>query len=85
MAEKLYKRLQKMNERFEVKLMTMNLISRLIGVHQLHLSNFYPMVQKYLFPHQRQVTKIMVYAAQVSNYFLCFCHTRLYVFFSHLN
>lgn len=67
MAERLYKRLEKMNERFEVKLMTMNFISRLIGVHQLYLPNFYPLVQRFLFPHQREVTKVMVFAAQAAH------------------
>nr|XP_045583538.1 protein SDA1 homolog [Procambarus clarkii] len=67
LAEKLYKRLEKMNERFEVKLMTMNMISRLIGVHQLYLPNYYPLVQRFLFPHQREVTKVMVFAAQAAH------------------
>jgi len=40
MAEKLFKSLETMNERFEVKLMTMNLISRLVGIHELILLNF---------------------------------------------
>ncbi|XP_076067040.1 SDA1 domain containing protein Mys45A isoform X2 [Oratosquilla oratoria] len=67
LAEKLYKRLEKMNERFEVKLMTLNFISRLIGVHQLYLPNFYPLVQRFLFPHQREATKVMAYAAQAAH------------------
>lgn len=67
LAEKLYRKLEKMNERFEVKLMTMNFISRLVGVHQLYLPNFYPLVMKFLFPHQREVTKVMVYAAQAAH------------------
>jgi protein SDA1 len=64
MAEKLFNLLQKSNERFEVKLMIMNLISRLVGVHELFLFNFYPLIQRYLQPHQKEVTKILVYAAQ---------------------
>jgi protein SDA1 len=64
MAEKLLKLVQSMNERFEVKLMIMNLISRLIGVHELFVFNFYPLLQRYLQPHQRDVTKILLYAAQ---------------------
>ncbi|KAK4286885.1 hypothetical protein Pmani_040026 [Petrolisthes manimaculis] len=67
LAERLYRRLEKMNERFEVKLMTMNMISRLIGVHQLYLPNFYPMVQRFLFPHQQEVTRVMVFAAQAAH------------------
>lgn len=67
LADKLYKKLQKMNERFEVKLMLMNLISRLIGIHELYLPNFYPLIQRFLFVHQREVTKIMTYAAQAAH------------------
>lgn len=67
MAEKLLKSLQDMNEKFEVKLLVMNLISRLIGIHELFVFNFYPLVQKYLQPHQREVTKILQYTAQASH------------------
>jgi len=64
LAEKMFKRLEGMNERFEVKIMTMNLISRLIGIHQLFLFNFYPFLQRFLQPHQREVTKLLLFAAQ---------------------
>ena len=64
LAEKLFQGLKKTNERFEVRLMTMNLISRLVGLHELHLPNFYPYLQRYLFVTQRDVTKVMTYAAQ---------------------
>ena len=67
MAERLYKKLEGMNERFEVKLLTMNLISRLIGIHKLYLPNYYAMLQRYLYPHQREVTKVMVFAAQAAH------------------
>ncbi|XP_068222949.1 protein SDA1 homolog [Palaemon carinicauda] len=67
MAERLYRKLEGMNERFEVKLLTMNLISRLIGIHKVYLPNFYPMLQRYLYPHQREVTKIMVFVAQAAH------------------
>ncbi|XP_037785067.1 protein SDA1 homolog [Penaeus monodon] len=67
LADKLYKRLEKMNERFEVKLLVMNFISRLIGIHQLYLPNFYPLLQRFLFPHQQEVTKVMVFAAQAAH------------------
>lgn len=52
-AEKLFKRLEFMNQRFEVKIMMLDVISRLIGLHQLMLLNFYPYIQRYLQPHQR--------------------------------
>ncbi|KAI1286748.1 Protein SDA1 -like protein [Halotydeus destructor] len=64
LAEKLFKLLDKLRERFEVKLMVMNFLSRLIGIHQLFIFNFYPLIQRFLQPHQKEVTKILVYAAQ---------------------
>ncbi|KAI0215847.1 Protein SDA1 [Lamellibrachia satsuma] len=67
LAEKLFRQLESSNERFEVKLLMMNLVSRLIGIHQLFLFNFYPFVQRFLQPHQREVTRVLVYAAQASH------------------
>lgn len=67
MTEKLLRSLEKMNERFEVKLMVMNLISRLIGVHKLFIFNFYPLLQRFLRPHQREVTSILLYTAQAAH------------------
>ena len=67
MAEKLFKSLETFNERFEVKLMVMNLISRLVGIHELILLNFYPFLQRFLQPHQREVTKILQYTAQAAH------------------
>ncbi|KTF77995.1 hypothetical protein cypCar_00031490 [Cyprinus carpio] len=66
-AEKLLKQLESSNERFEVKIMLMELISRLVGIHELFLFNFYPFVQRFLQPHQREVTKILLCAAQASH------------------
>jgi len=62
--------LESSNERFEVKLLHQDLLSRLIGLHQLLLLNFYPYLQRYLQPHQRQVTKILLYVAQASHEFV---------------
>lgn len=63
-SEKLFTQLESTSERFEVKLMMMNLLSRLIGIHELLLLNYYPFITKYLHPHQSDVTKILQYAAQ---------------------
>jgi protein SDA1 len=41
LAEKLFAKLKQTGQRFEVKLLLMNFISRLIGCHGLHLLNFY--------------------------------------------
>ncbi|CAF2030750.1 unnamed protein product [Rotaria magnacalcarata] len=66
-AERLFRQLESSNERFEVKLLHQDFLSRLIGLHQLLLLNFYPYLQRYLQPHQRQVTKILLYVAQASH------------------
>ncbi|KAG7477110.1 hypothetical protein MATL_G00090680 [Megalops atlanticus] len=66
-SEKLFKQLEDSKERFEVKIMMMELISRLVGIHELFLFNFYPFVQRFLQPHQREVTKILLCAAQASH------------------
>ncbi len=44
--------------------MMINLLSRLIGTHRLLLPNFYPFVQRYMQPHQREVTLILAYLVQ---------------------
>ncbi|XP_046900807.1 protein SDA1 homolog [Hypomesus transpacificus] len=66
-AEKLLKQLEDSKERFEVKIMMMDLISRLVGIHELFLFNYYPFVQRFIQPHQREVTKILLCAAQSSH------------------
>ncbi|KAF9604350.1 hypothetical protein IFM89_006357 [Coptis chinensis] len=63
-AEKLFSRLQTCNERFEVKMMMLKVISRTIGLHRLILLNFYPFIQKYVQPHQRDITELLAAAVQ---------------------
>ena len=53
LAEKMFKQLEATNERFEVKVMLINFIARLVGIHELFLFNFYPFVSRFLQPHQR--------------------------------
>uniref|UniRef100_A0A4W3HDJ1 Protein SDA1 n=1 Tax=Callorhinchus milii TaxID=7868 RepID=A0A4W3HDJ1_CALMI len=52
-AEKLFKQLESSKERFEVKMMMMNLISRLVGIHEV-INILY-------------VTKILLHAAQATH------------------
>ncbi|XP_034402561.1 protein SDA1 homolog [Cyclopterus lumpus] len=66
-SEKLLKQLEGSKERFEVKMMMMEFISRLVGIHELFLFNFYPFVQRFLQPHQREVTKVLLCAAQAAH------------------
>merc|ERR1719414_2051289 len=46
-SEKLFKQMEKSTERFEVKLMMIDLVSRLIGIHKLMLLNFYPFMKRF--------------------------------------
>ncbi|CAF3277170.1 unnamed protein product, partial [Rotaria sp. Silwood2] len=43
-SERLFRQLETSKERFEVKLLHQDLLSRLIGLHQLLLLNFYPSI-----------------------------------------
>lgn len=63
-VEKLFGKLRKSNESFEVKLLMMNVISRVIGAHKVLLLDFYSFLNRYIQPHQRHVTHILAYAAQ---------------------
>ncbi|KAL2644731.1 hypothetical protein R1flu_012318 [Riccia fluitans] len=63
-AEKLFTRLRSCNEKFEVKLMMMQVISRTVGIHRLMLLNFYPFLQRYIEPHQRDVTLVLAAVVQ---------------------
>lgn len=58
-AEKLFARMQTCNERFETRMAMIQVASRVIGVHKLLVLNFYPYLQKYVAPHQRDVTVIL--------------------------
>eukprot|EP00794_Sanderia_malayensis_P012012 gene12012-13252_t len=66
-TEKLFKLIETSHGKFEVKLMIMNLIARLIGIHELIVLNYYPFLQRFLQPHQREVTKLLSFAAQASH------------------
>ena len=66
-AEKLFRKLEGLTERFEVKLMLLELVSRLIGTHQLILLNYYPYIARFLAPHQREVVRLLQFSAQASH------------------
>ena len=53
-AERLFAKLRKSADRYEVKLLVMRLISRLIGRHQLLLAQFYPHLIRYLQSHDKE-------------------------------
>lgn len=62
--EKQLKVLKGCTERFEVKLLMMNFISRVMGFHKLVLLPFHPLLQRYLQSHQQNVTNILAYLVQ---------------------
>jgi len=66
-AEKLFRKLEGLTEKFEVKLMLLELVSRLIGSHQLILLNFYPYIARFLAPHQREVIRLLQFSAQAAH------------------
>ncbi|CAH1433941.1 unnamed protein product [Lactuca virosa] len=63
-AEKLFSQLQTCSERFEIKMMMVKVVARTIGLHQLLVLNFYPFLQKFVQPHQRDVTNLFAAAVQ---------------------
>lgn len=52
-AEKLFNKLRKSQERHEVKLLQLRLISRMIGRHQLLFLPFYPHLMRFLSSHEK--------------------------------
>lgn len=65
-AERLFRDLQtrRKKESYEIRLVFINLISRLVGTHHLILFNLYPFLQRYLHPSQPEVTRALAYLTQ---------------------
>ncbi|KAI8904308.1 SDA1-domain-containing protein [Gorgonomyces haynaldii] len=70
-TEHLLSRLRQVTQKnifkFELRMVMMNVISRMIGVHKLILLGFYDFMIPYLKPHQRDVTLMLAYLAQASH------------------
>ncbi|CAJ0586519.1 unnamed protein product, partial [Mesorhabditis spiculigera] len=65
LSDRLYGLLeQKKVDKFEVRLFRIALIARLLGIHKLQTLGFYSYLHRYLQPRQRDVTRILLYAAQ---------------------
>lgn len=65
MSEKLFKQLKSgSKDRWEVQLTMMNFLSRVISIHELMILNFYPYLERYLWPHKQDVTQVLTYVAQ---------------------
>jgi protein SDA1 len=52
-VEKLFSKLKKSNDKYEVKLYMLRLISRMIGRHKIQLLQFYPNLLRYLTSHNK--------------------------------
>jgi protein SDA1 len=66
-AEDLFKAWRDSREKFEINMLIADLISRLIGTHQLFVLNYYKKIADYLRPHQREVINLLQFAAQASH------------------
>jgi len=67
LAETLVKRIQTTGAnglRFELKLLAMNFVTRLVGNHELLVLSLYPLLRRYMGGTQRDVTAILTYAVQ---------------------
>jgi len=54
-------------QKFEITILFADLISRLIGTHQLFVLNYYKKIADYLRPHQKEVVSMLQYAAQAAH------------------
>jgi protein SDA1 len=63
-AEKVFGVLKRLNGGFELRVLLMNFISRIISCHRLILEQFYSYLQNYLTPHQQNITQILAITAQ---------------------
>mmetsp|Transcript_37068 Transcript_37068/g.78254 ORF Transcript_37068/g.78254 Transcript_37068/m.78254 type:complete len:837 (-) Transcript_37068:127-2637(-) len=50
--------------KFEVKMLMLNFVTRVVGNHELTLLPLYTLLQRYMGGHQRDVTAILAYAVQ---------------------
>lgn len=66
LAEAVFKKLRSNNSayKYQVKLLMINFVTRLVGNHELILLPLYSFLQKYMGGHQRDVTAILAYAVQ---------------------
>jgi protein SDA1 len=66
LAESVFQRVRNAGKtyKYEVKLLMLNFITRLVGNHELLLLPLYPFLQKYMGGHQRDVTGILAYSVQ---------------------
>ncbi len=66
-VERLFYKLKTSRETFATRMLLMEVISKLIGMHKLLLFNFFPFIQRYLQPHQRHVNQLLAFAARATH------------------
>jgi protein SDA1 len=66
LAEAIFQKLTRVSSSlaYEVKLLMMNFVTRLVGNHELMLLPLYPFLQRYMGGHQRDVTAVLAYSVQ---------------------
>ena len=63
-AEHLFGRLQSGGAlKFDTKMLLIQVTSRVVGLHRLHLLHLYPFLQRYVQPNQREVTRLLASVA----------------------
>jgi protein SDA1 len=71
LVEATFKRLRSASScKYEVKLLMMNFVTRIVGNHELMLLPLYPFLQKYMGGSQRDVTAVLAYCVQA-------CHEQV--------
>lgn len=63
-CDKLFSQIKKKSFKFEVNLAMMNVLSRMIGRNKLLVLNYYPFLQKYLNPHQKEIAMVLACLAE---------------------
>ncbi|MES1918517.1 Protein SDA1, variant 3 [Bonamia ostreae] len=63
-SEKLFKKLKNCRDGFEMKILLMKLLSRVLSCHCLMLPGFLSFLQRYLQPHQKNVSAVLSALAQ---------------------
>lgn len=69
-VERLFLTLKNSRESWDIKLLLIGVISRILAHHQVILFNFYTFIQNYLLPSQKNVTKLLIYTAQAIHQFV---------------
>eukprot|EP00668_Euglena_longa_P011961 GGOE01014383.1.p1 GENE.GGOE01014383.1~~GGOE01014383.1.p1 ORF type:complete len:829 (+),score=314.87 GGOE01014383.1:44-2530(+) len=64
LAERLFSSLQKSHEKFEIRLLMMQVLGKMIACHDLLVMNFYPYLERLMEPYHRDVTQILLVAIE---------------------